>query len=570
MSVHATGHPVVATHANTVAPVLRILVVIDGRIQLDHDTGLFGLGYVLDTLTDPGWGLAQVNLGIVTRENSIAEGPRGGREVLHVCFRFDKEGFDLDEWDQVWIFADQPNLDDGGPSDTDAQIGPPYVLDDQEALVLAEWMDHGGGVFAVGDHGVLGASLCHRIPRVRTMRRWRIADGVPARDGSRKNQTWQGPDPDWPNESDTLLQPVELVTKRVTGSLPFLSLRRPHPLMCSLEGPITEFPDHMHEGELVPDDEVDLERPLGIPGYERAEYPEAIPEVLALSLGPDTEWRVRPRPSIVAYGHTTNPRYLDMTEPGQLAGAILFRPALPPKRFGLVSVYDGDPVGLGRVVCDSTWHHWLSVNLHAIAAQDGPAFHKMQAYYRNVALWLARASQRRSMLVAAVWSALTHNGPVAFSERRTPWALGERTLMLLGAWMSPCWVDELVNVHVDATSLVLARSTDQDDPWAPQWGGVPEDLVHRAVVGALCHALLPTAMGVLAERTLREDVEVDVAAIRTEADAAVAEVPRLIRESLESAIVGLERLRNEVAGAEERWAGPATNGARDESRPPLG
>ena len=506
----------------------------------------------------------------MTQEASIAEAPRGGREVLHVGFRFDQEGFHIDEWDQVWIFADQPNLDDGGPSDTDAQIVPPYVLDDSEALVLAEWMDRGGGVFATGDHGVLGASLCHRIPRVRTMRKWRIADGVPARDGSRKNQTWQGPDPDWPNEIDTLLQPVELVTKRVTGSWPFLSLRRPHPLMCSIEGPITEFPDHMHEGELVPDDEVDLERPLGIPGYERPEYPEAIPEVLALSLGPAIEWRVRPRPSIVAFGHTTNPRYLDISpEPGEVAGAILFRPALPPKRFGLVSAYDGDPVGLGRVVCDSTWHHWLSVNLHAIAEEGGPAYRKMQAYYRNVALWLARASQRRSMSVAAVWTALTHNGPVAFSERRTPWALGERTLMLLGEWLSPCWVDELVNVHVDATSLVLARSTDQDDPWAPQWGGVPEDLIHRAVVGALCQALLPTAMEVLAKRTLREDVEVDVAAIETKAAAAVADVPRLIRESLEGAIVGLERLRNGVAEAEERWTGPATDGARHGSRRSL-
>jgi len=561
MSVHATRSPDLATHTYAVAPVLRILVVIDGRIRLDKGPTEFGLGYVLDTLTDPGWGPAQIEFGIVTREASIADESRDGRDVLHVGFRFDQEGFHIDEWDQIWIFADRPNLDDGGPLDTDARIGPPYVLEDDEALVLAEWMERGGGVFATGDHGVLGASLCHRIPRVRTMRRWRIADGVPARDGSRKNQTWQGPDPDWPNETDRLLQPVELVTKRVTGSLPFLSLRRPHPLMCSSEGPITEFPDHMHEGELVPDDEVDLERPLGIPGYERPEYPEAVPKVLALSLGPATEAIVRPRPSIVAFGYTTNPRYLDIVEPGQLAGAILFRPALPPKRFGLVSAYDGDPVGLGRVVCDSTWHHWLSINLHTLAEDGGPVYRKMQAYYRNVALWLARASQRRSMSVAAVWTALTHNGPVAFSERRTSWALGERTLMLLGEWLSPCWVDELVNVQVNATSMVLARSTDDDDPWAPQWGSMPEDLVHRAVVGAMCKALLPTAMEVLGERTLRDDVGVDVAAIETLAAAAVGDVPRLIRESLDGAIEGLEWLRNGVTEAEERWTGPPMDGA---------
>ena len=38
-------------------------MVIDGRIRLDQDYRVFGLGYVLDTLTDPGWGPAQVELG---------------------------------------------------------------------------------------------------------------------------------------------------------------------------------------------------------------------------------------------------------------------------------------------------------------------------------------------------------------------------------------------------------------------------------------------------------------------------------------------------------------------------
>jgi hypothetical protein len=57
--------------------------------------------------------------------------------------------------------------------------------------VLAEWMDRGGGVFAVGDHFNLGASMCSRIPRVRTMRKWTEAQGVPSQFGDDRNETLQ-------------------------------------------------------------------------------------------------------------------------------------------------------------------------------------------------------------------------------------------------------------------------------------------------------------------------------------------------------------------------------------------
>ena len=36
---------------------------------------------------------------------------------------------------------------------------------------------------------------------------------------------------------------------------------------------INTFPDHMHEGDTVNDNEVELDKPLDIPGYERPEYP---------------------------------------------------------------------------------------------------------------------------------------------------------------------------------------------------------------------------------------------------------------------------------------------------------
>ena len=171
----------------------------------------------------------------------------------------------------------------------------------------------------------------------------------------------------------------------------------------------------------------------------------------------------------------------------------------------------------------------------------------MQAYYRNVALWLARASQRRSMSVAAVWTALTHNGP----------ALGRGPERCETSGLSPCWVDELVNVQVNATSMALAQSTDTT--------------IHGRRSGARARGPGPsgrrgsmsstpaTAMEVLGERTLLM-TWVD-APPWNPSRAAVEDVPRLIRESLDGAIEGLEWLRNGVTEAEERWTGPATDGA---------
>ena len=52
-----------------------------------------------------------------------------------------------------------------------------------EAEAIAKFMEDGGGFFATGDHEDLGFPLCHRIPRVRSMRRWWGSagpDGEPA------------------------------------------------------------------------------------------------------------------------------------------------------------------------------------------------------------------------------------------------------------------------------------------------------------------------------------------------------------------------------------------------------
>ena len=58
------------------------------------------------------------------------------------------------------------------------------------------------------------------------------------------------------------------------------------------------------------------------------------------------------------------------------------------KRFPVIGAYDGDDVGIGRVVVDSTWHHWFSYNLHGFREENPSVYEGMQVYYRNVGLWL--------------------------------------------------------------------------------------------------------------------------------------------------------------------------------------
>ena len=76
-----------------------------------------------------------------------------------------------------------------------------------------------------------------------------------------------------------------------------------------------------------------------------------------------------------------------------------------PHSFGGISAYDGHRSGVGRVVTDATWHHFVNINLVGdigepegtvkslgfLASASGQAhFEEIKTYYRNIATWLAR------------------------------------------------------------------------------------------------------------------------------------------------------------------------------------
>ena len=114
------------------------------------------------------------------------------------------------------------------------------------------------------------------------------------------------------------------------------------------------------------------------------------------------------------------------------------------RRFGVVGAYDGHRAGVGRVAVDSTWHHFFDINLigdpvapfpktegFKASAQGQQALADIQAYYRNLATWLARPGALRRVFVGAVFYAL-RTQPLAMlvNPRR---AYGHAELMDIGA-----------------------------------------------------------------------------------------------------------------------------------------
>ncbi len=84
-------------------------------------------------------------------------------------FRYTQDEFDIDHYDEIWFFGDCP-----AKMRTNSRFRgqielPEYGRGRRGARIVAEWKDRGGGEFAAGDHTLLGASMCRRIPRVRTL-----------------------------------------------------------------------------------------------------------------------------------------------------------------------------------------------------------------------------------------------------------------------------------------------------------------------------------------------------------------------------------------------------------------
>ena len=151
-----------------------------------------------------------------------------------------------------------------------------------------------------------------------------------------------------------------------------------HPVL----GPIDVMPDHPHEGRTKTVTETDLARTYNFGAGDEFDFPSTNGS--------------QPLPTVIAQGRTFPSPPTDKAYKGP-ADLI---------EFPMITVYDGRAAGVGgRVVVDSTWHHWFDLNLFGLEhAAENTAWRKISRYFENVAVWLAPPGQfnMRNWL-ARVW-----------------------------------------------------------------------------------------------------------------------------------------------------------------------
>jgi hypothetical protein len=216
----------------------------------------------------------------------------------------------------------------------------------------------------------------------------------------------------------------------------------------------------------------------------------------------------------------------------------------PPERFGLVGAYDGDAVGLGRVIVDSTWHHWFSYNIVGLRDLAPGYFSQMQDYYRNVALWLATPAQRTRMLSFATWGVVSGSAPGMFDRQLGIWGIGERAVDAIGRAAPQCVRSELVAAAIGIQREELQRSGHLD-------------LIEQAVIGGLGEALIDTARGLRHDEAFERPSELESSSILEQSRDGLALAKRALKEALEERIDVLHDLHQrtgEDEGARLKYA----------------
>ena len=424
---------------------------------LDFSEQNFGLSVFVRTLLDtPGQYVRhQVTLAHIDAVDPAAMLPLEGRVVRRITrFAFDDpDHFSADAYDVVMLFG---------------IAGSSARLPDGQVSALTAFMNGGGGLFATGDHGDLGAALSSAVPRVRNMRLWASTPGVDevSMRGANRNDTNRGTRFD--HQSDDVPQVIE--PKIYTGGSIF-QVQFPHPLLCGPDGVIRVMPDHPHEGQCVEPADTTQSLPGGGPEYPAAVDggPRPVPEVISMNRVPT--------------GNTA-------AVPGDQKLATV------AQSFGGICAYDGHRAGIGRVVTDATWHHFVNVNLKGKAGTQTPPFDKgfltvagqaaledIRAYYRNLVVWTTRTERIRCMNTRLAWDALFSDRVLEAVLTAIPVRLGDTSpavLRLIGAHArdalgrvaGQC---QTFNLVLDLVLRpALPRLVPEIDPWLPGERGAGE------------------------------------------------------------------------------------------------
>lgn len=433
---------------------VKLLLVTDG---LDFGDGDFGLSAFVTSLLDDGRGYVRFDITLghlratATDQEMLVRESRISRRIKG--FRFDvATHFTPTSYDEVWLFGVETSYkrSDYGTRNTSSSY-PADRLSDAELTNLTAHMNGQRGLFATGDHGSLGAGLGKAVDRARNMRHWAdFGSGEVSMGGPHRNDS-NTAGHDWghqfSDQSDDVPQRLDLkLYATPTGG--FREERYPHPILCSPTGRIDVFPDHPHEGEVRVPPDLGLTCRDGSPEYPpRADGSgQEVPEVIASGR--------------VAAGNTASAQ----SGPGNKMATVAHG-------FGVLCAYDGHRASVGRVVTDSTWHHFVNVNLIGIlegevfddfdrvgesatkhvgflsSPQGREVLKKIQHYYVNTAVWLAPPSLIRAMNDRIWWD-------LVWSDR-----LVEATMLEPATRLEDVRVHEFYEIGSQARDVLGRRAT---------------------------------------------------------------------------------------------------------------
>lgn len=371
---------------------IRILLYTD-KADISESWHLWGLSSLQQFVALKLKGLANVTFTIRNRHFEYKENPTHGNGATPLTSSL------LHDYEELWVF---------GALQANTMSEPHNELDINEIDALQTWMNE-GGVFITGDHSEafgnltceddhsqfinLGAAIGRNIPRAGKLRVWDgpptgCYEGLPLELRDNHN-TQEGPD-------RNNLDRMTLQSDRLSQTLRLTPATPPHRLFwwrvdpeSEAIVPIIKFPDHIHEGDLTD------------PSKIKGTWPEECDP-----------------PSIVAWGSDK-------------------RLHNEKRYYKLVSVYDGDADGLGRIVADSSFHHYIDRNLLDIPArtidrdpEPGSDLDQIARYYANLALWLSpRRLRQRLAWNLFLWCA---SHPDVLEERSNgPSVLGMTSMNLL-------------------------------------------------------------------------------------------------------------------------------------------
>jgi hypothetical protein len=301
------------------------------------------------------------------------------------------------------------------------------------------------------------------------------------------------------------------------------------------------MPDHPHEGVVfdhVPQPDVGLAAITLTNTYTfRAESGDNSAERGAnCDVSGDeypTAGEVRPLPMVIAYGQT-------------LAAPPLWhaKGPSPAKRFAMISVYDGHRANVGRVATDSTWHHWMNINITELETAGGDNWEKIKRYYLNLAVWLAPPHiSRHCFHFHVLESFYSYPGIEEFHPKVELLELGFTFRHRLHKLYGSCWVTQYVfdwigHLDINLRERLIERYLAvpmPNRPFPPQPDPCltcpPPDLFEAAILGGIVRA----AAGVI--RGDGGGIEASVKRLRD------LNPEKLDKQLLEGAAAGLKELQ---------------------------